>query len=195
MTDAHSASYDLVVIGSGPAGSSGALAASYFGKKVALIERAKNVGGAGINTGTIPSKALRESALMLSGSRARKMLGLNVTLERENLLKNLSYLSQHVQHALRVQTEYRLHHRDATLLHGQASLVDANTVRIVDADGSEKFIRGSHLLIATGSSPLHPPARGRRSLPAPTARTAVTARRTTSWWKQSYRRRPPQQQQ
>ncbi len=157
MTDAHSASYDLVVIGSGPAGSSGALAASYFGKKVALIERAKNVGGAGINTGTIPSKALRESALMLSGSRARKMLGLNVTLQRENLLKNLSYLSQHVQHALRVQTEYRLHHRDATLLHGQATLVDANTVRVEAADGSVKLVRGSHLLIATGSSPLHPP--------------------------------------
>ena len=157
MTNTLSAAYDLVVIGSGPAGSSGALAASYFGKKVALIERAKNVGGAGINTGTIPSKALRESALMLSGSRARKMLGLNVTLQRENLLKNLSYLSQHVQHALRVQTEYRLHHRDATLLHGQAILVDANIVRVEATDGSVKLVRGSHLLIATGSSPLHPP--------------------------------------
>ena len=154
---ASTSPYDLVVIGSGPAGSSGALAASYFGKRVALIERAKNVGGAGINTGTIPSKALRESALLLSGSRARALLGVAVTLKSDNLLKDLSYLSQHVQKALRVQTEYRLNARNADMVHGDATLVDATTVRVTSNDGSSMLVRGRHLLIATGSSPLRPP--------------------------------------
>ncbi len=149
--------YDLVVIGSGPAGSSGALAASYFGKRVALIERAKHVGGAGINTGTIPSKALRESAVQLSGSRARAMLGIAVTLKQETLLADLSYLSQHVQKTLRVHTEFRLNARHATTLHGDATLVDATTVRVTAADGTSSVITGKHLLIATGSSPLRPP--------------------------------------
>lgn len=157
MTETDPNTYDLVVIGSGPAGSSAALAASLFGKRVALIERAKQVGGAGINTGTIPSKALRESALMLSGSRTRKLLGLDVSLRRDSVLTDLSYLSQHVQHALRIQTELRLRHRNATLMHGQATLVDPHTVQIQAADGTLTQVRGDHLLIATGSSPLHPP--------------------------------------
>src|ERR1700737_3604964 len=63
--------YDLIVIGSGPAGEKGAAQAAYFGKKVALIERGAVLGGACVNTGTIPSKTLRESALALSGFRMR----------------------------------------------------------------------------------------------------------------------------
>ncbi|HEX3135706.1 MAG TPA: Si-specific NAD(P)(+) transhydrogenase [Planctomycetota bacterium] len=149
--------YDLVVIGSGPAGSSGALSASFFGKRVALIERAKAVGGAGINTGTIPSKALRESALMLSGSRARKLLGVNVSLKHETTIAELAYLSEHVQHALRVQTEVRLHNRHAKLVRGDGSFVDSHTIQVKDPDGSVKQLRGERILIATGSSPVRPP--------------------------------------
>src|ERR1043166_7423949 len=63
--------YDLVVIGSGPAGEKGAAQAAWFGKRVALIEREPVLGGASVNTGTIPSKTLRESALHLSGFRQR----------------------------------------------------------------------------------------------------------------------------
>src|SRR5947208_775482 len=63
--------YDLIVIGSGPAGEKGAAQAAYFGKRVALIEREAMPGGACVNTGTIPSKTLRESALHLSGFRQR----------------------------------------------------------------------------------------------------------------------------
>ena len=66
-----SAYYDLVVIGSGPAGEKGAAQAAYFGKKVALVERGPHLGGACINTGTIPSKTLRETALYFSGLRQR----------------------------------------------------------------------------------------------------------------------------
>src|SRR5204862_93028 len=62
---------DLIVIGSGPAGEKGAAQAAYFGKQVALVEREAALGGASVNTGTIPSKTLRESALHLSGFRQR----------------------------------------------------------------------------------------------------------------------------
>src|SRR5438874_7378916 len=66
-------SYDLVVIGGGPAGISGANTASIFGKRVALVEKLREIGGAGINTGTIPSKTLRETALALSGVRSQTL--------------------------------------------------------------------------------------------------------------------------
>src|SRR5438552_92053 len=75
--------FDLVVIGGGPAGICGANAAGIFGKRVALVEKLREVGGAGINTGTIPSKTLRETALALSGLRSRKLYGVDLSLRRE----------------------------------------------------------------------------------------------------------------
>ena len=69
--------YDLIVIGSGPAGEKGAAQAAYFEKRVALIERAPYVGGAGINTGTVPSKTLREAALYYSGLQQRGLYGID----------------------------------------------------------------------------------------------------------------------
>src|SRR5439155_24553784 len=76
-------SFDLIVIGGGPAGISGANTAGIFGKRVALGEKLREVGGAGINTGTIPSKTLRETALALSGMRSRKLFGVDLSLRRE----------------------------------------------------------------------------------------------------------------
>ena len=81
MADAH---FDLLVIGSGPAGEKGAAQAAYFGKRVALIEKQPRLGGALVNTGTIPSKTLRETALYFSGLRQRGLYGIDYTL-RENL--------------------------------------------------------------------------------------------------------------
>ena len=78
-TAMDSEQFDLVVIGSGPAGEKGAAQAAYFGKKVALIEGKRLVGGTAANTGTLPSKTLRETALFLSGYRNRDLSGLNVT--------------------------------------------------------------------------------------------------------------------
>src|SRR5258708_12166913 len=76
--------YDLVVIGGGPAGEKGAAQAAYFGKKVAIVERSLQLGGACINTGTLPSKTLRESALYFSGLRQRGLHGIDYSL-REGL--------------------------------------------------------------------------------------------------------------
>jgi len=76
--------YDLVVIGYGPAGEKGAARAAYFGKRVAIVERSGVLGGAGVNTGTVPSKTLRETALYFSGLRQRGLYGIDYSL-REGL--------------------------------------------------------------------------------------------------------------
>jgi NAD(P) transhydrogenase len=150
-------SFDLVVIGGGPAGSSGAVTASIFGKRVALIEKETKVGGAGLNTGTIPSKALRESALLLSGWRARKLLGVEVTLRRESTVPELAYHADQVREALRSQVRSRLGERGVEVFHGTASFADSHTIRIVDQEGHETWLNGKMILVATGSSPVRPP--------------------------------------
>jgi DNA sulfur modification protein DndE len=75
--------YDLVVIGGGPAGVLGAATAAVFGKRVALIDSRPELGGAGVNTGTVPSKTLRETALALSGMKSRQLYGVDLSLRRE----------------------------------------------------------------------------------------------------------------
>ena len=94
--------FDLVVIGSGPGGEKGAAQAAYFGKKVALIEREDVLGGAAANTGTLPSKTLRESALYLSGYRQRGLYGINFGLKNEVTARDFLYRERLV-----VQSEHR----------------------------------------------------------------------------------------
>src|SRR5829696_8256940 len=81
--------FDLAVIGSGPAGEKGAVQAAYFGKKVALIEKAESVGGACVHTGTLPSKTLREAALYLTGFRRRELYGMTLDFDREASVRRL----------------------------------------------------------------------------------------------------------
>jgi len=147
--------YDLIVIGSGPAGEKGAAQAAYFGKRVAVIERAPHVGGAGINTGTVPSKTLREAALYYSGLQQRGLYGIDYSL-KENMSVTDFMHREHIvvnnEHKL-IEDNLSRHH--ITLIHGEASLKDAHIVRITSATG-EQEIHGDILLIATGSSPFHP---------------------------------------
>src|SRR4249919_2677492 len=88
--------FDLIVIGGGPAGIAGANTAGIFGKRVALVEKRHDVGGAGINTGTIPSKTLRETALALSGVRSRKLFGVDLSLRREATIADFMRHEKHV---------------------------------------------------------------------------------------------------
>src|SRR5581483_11860287 len=88
--------YDLVVIGSGPAGEKGAARAAYFGKKVAIVERGPHLGGAGVNTGTIPSKTLRETALYFSGLRQRGLYGIDYSLREGVTVSEFLYRKQTV---------------------------------------------------------------------------------------------------
>src|SRR5438105_3006875 len=83
--------YDLIVIGSGPAGEKGAAQAAYFGKKVALIEKEPVLGGAAANTGTLPSKTLRETALYLSGFRNRALYGITFSLKEKVTARDFLY--------------------------------------------------------------------------------------------------------
>src|SRR5260221_8286411 len=89
MSGMSDVKYDLVVIGSGPAGEKGAAQAAYFGKKVALVERWPEPGGVSVHTGTLPSKTLREAALHLTGFRRRELYGMTLKLDRKKSLRQL----------------------------------------------------------------------------------------------------------
>jgi len=148
--------YDLVVIGSGPAGEKGALTAAVFGKKVALIEKSAQVGGAVANTGTLPSKTLRETALALSGFRARELYGVDLSLGREATVADFMHHEKIVTSNERRRIHHYLDHEHVTLIQGQASFVDAHTLRVKGQNG-ERTLRGGTILVATGSSPFRPP--------------------------------------
>src|SRR5471030_3220082 len=91
--------FDLVVIGAGPAGEKGAAQAAYFGKSVCLIERAPKPGGAAINTGTVPSKTLRETALYFSGLRQRGLYGIDYSLKETLNVSDFMHRKQIVMEA------------------------------------------------------------------------------------------------
>jgi len=148
--------YDLIVIGSGPAGEKGAAQAAYFGKRVAIIERAEHVGGAGINTGTVPSKTLREAALYFSGLEQRGLYGIDYSLKENISVADFMHREHVVVEKERRIIEHNLERHKITLMYGEASLKDAHTVRVTASDG-DKEISGDFILIATGSSPYHPP--------------------------------------
>jgi NAD(P) transhydrogenase len=146
-------SYDLVVIGGGPAGICGANTAGIFGKRVALVEKLHEIGGAGINTGTIPSKTLRETALALSGIRSRKLFGVDLSLRREATVADFMRHQENVAAHERRRREEQMRTYKVETFHGAASFVDPHTVRV----GADVLLRGEKILIATGSSPVHPP--------------------------------------
>src|SRR5262245_16810942 len=103
-----SQAFDLVVIGGGPAGAAGATAAALFGHRVALIEKEAEVGGAGLNSGTVPSKTLRETALALSGWRSRRLYGVDLSLRREATAADLMRHADAVSTAARQTVESRM---------------------------------------------------------------------------------------
>ncbi len=148
--------YDLIVIGAGPAGEQGASKAAQSGKRVALIERAPYLGGAGINTGTVPSKTLRESALYFSGLQQRGLYGIDYSLKENLTIKDFMHRERTVVEKERTMIDTRVRHENISVIHGEASLKDQYTVRI-KISNSEKEISGDIILIATGSSPHRPP--------------------------------------
>ncbi len=148
--------YDLIVIGSGPAGEKGAAQAAYFHKRVALIERSPHVGGAGINTGTVPSKTLREAALYFSGLRQRGLYGIDYSLKENMSIADFMYREHIVVENEHKIIEKNIQRHNITLMRGEASLQDAHTVTVTSAEGVLK-LSGDIILIATGSAPFHPP--------------------------------------
>jgi NAD(P) transhydrogenase len=150
--------FDLVVLGSGPAGEKGAAQAAYFGKKVALVERASRVGGASVHTGTLPSKTLRETALYLTGFRRRELYGMSLRLDRKKSLRQLVGRLQDVTDRQTRQIERNLQRHGIELVAGSARFESVRTLAVLGADGKVARRLSSHVfLIATGSSPLPPP--------------------------------------
>ncbi|MGE5616785.1 MAG: FAD-dependent oxidoreductase, partial [Bacillota bacterium] len=147
--------YDLVVIGTGPAGEKAAAQAAYFGKRVAAIERAPEPGGAGTHTGTVPSKTLREASLYLSGYRSRDMYGIAVELEPSATLPRLMSRKSDIEASESRRIRHNLDRHGITCLEGIGGFLDAHTVLVSDG-ASARRVTGDVILIATGSRPAHP---------------------------------------
>ncbi|WP_435017368.1 Si-specific NAD(P)(+) transhydrogenase [Tundrisphaera sp. TA3] len=150
-------SYDLVIIGSGPAGEKGATQAAYFGKSVALIEKEPYLGGASANTGTLPSKTLRETALFLSGFRNRALYGLSFEMKQQVNVRDFMARERYICDTERARIQANLKRHRVRVYSGKASFVDPHTLAIKPSGSPEIQIRGEKILIATGSSPFRPP--------------------------------------
>ena len=148
--------FDLIVIGAGPAGEKGAAKAAQYGKRVALIEREPYLGGAGINTGTVPSKTLRESALYFSGLQQRGLYGIDYSLKDNLTIKDFMYRERKVVRKERKLIAEHIDEHHISVFHGEGVLKDRNTV-IVKSSKGEQELSSEFILIATGSSPHHPP--------------------------------------
>lgn len=148
--------FDLIVIGGGLAGASGAVEAARLGKRVALIERLEHLGGAVVNTGTIPSKTLREAALTLSGVRSRRSIGVIPSVRPEEMLQALSWRAMDVARNERQALQGRLERQGVHVLHGAASFIDSHRIRIAGTDSVQE-LAAEKFLIATGSCPVRPP--------------------------------------
>ena len=145
--------YDLIVIGAGPAGEKGAAQAAYFGKRVALIERAPHLGGAGINTGTVPSKTLRESALYYSGIRQRGLYGVDYSLGGDLTVGHFMHRERDVVRALRDAVQANVARHGIELVRGSARFEDAHTVVVTGGRPGEVRLTAPIVLVATGSVP------------------------------------------
>jgi NAD(P) transhydrogenase len=147
--------FDLIAIGCGPAGEKAGAQAAYFGKRVAVIERAAQPGGSCINTGTVPSKTLRESALYFSGLRQRGLYGIDYSLKENLSVHEFMHHEREVVAAERRRILENLEHHNISYIRGAAVFEDAQTIT-VRGDGTSRHLHGEVILIATGSRPSHP---------------------------------------
>jgi NAD(P) transhydrogenase len=147
--------FDLVVIGAGPAGEKAAAQAAYFGKRVAVIERELEPGGAAVHTGTLPSKTLRETALYLSGHRARELYGVAVELDARATVPRLMSRKNAIAAAEARSFRHNFERHNVTYFQGRGQFVDPHTVMITSS-GDSRRINGEYVLIATGSKPHRP---------------------------------------
>jgi NAD(P) transhydrogenase len=149
---------DFVVIGSGPAGEKAAAHAAYFGKRVAVVERSERVGGAPIGTAGVPTKTLRETALYLTGFRRADVYGVGMHLDARRITELARRRNEEVQSTMVARVRENLARNHIELVHGTARLGPDRTVHVRAGDGGgDRVLRGRAVLIATGSTPLHPP--------------------------------------
>jgi NAD(P) transhydrogenase len=148
--------YDLIVVGSGPAGRRGAIQAAKLGKRVLVVEKGTRVGGVSVHTGTIPSKTLRETALNLTGWRERGFYGRSYRVKQEissdDLRRRLLITLDHEVEVLEHQfSRNRVHH-----IRGKAHFIDKNTLEIEKDDGEAMRVSGTSILLTIGTKPHRP---------------------------------------
>ncbi len=149
--------YDLVVIGSGPGGQRAAIAAAKLGKSVAVIERGMMLGGVCVNTGTIPSKTLREAVVYLTGMSQRELYGASYRVKDKITPADLLARTQHVISKEIDVVRSQLMRNRVELYVGHGRFIDEHTVAIDDPGRAEQItVRGRYFVIATGTKPARP---------------------------------------
>lgn len=148
--------FDVIVIGSGPAGQKAAIQAAKEGKKVAVVEQFKHVGGACVHKGTIPSKALREQAV----SRARVIrklaeMSLKVTMPRTGVTDLISGMDEVIRHH-DIYMQEQLSRNGIQILHGRAAFIDKHTLSVRTVSGAKEIYETGNVVISTGSRPRLP---------------------------------------
>ncbi|MBA3248822.1 MAG: Si-specific NAD(P)(+) transhydrogenase [Geodermatophilaceae bacterium] len=147
---------DLLVIGSGPGGQKAAIAGAKLGKRTAVVERVNMVGGVCINTGTIPSKTLREAIVYLTGLSQREVYGHSYRLKQDISVGDLSARTQHVIGREIDVIRSQLGRNRVALLSGSARFHDPHTVGVQGEDGTELTVRAERIVIAAGTRPARP---------------------------------------
>ncbi|MGD0463376.1 MAG: Si-specific NAD(P)(+) transhydrogenase [Tepidisphaeraceae bacterium] len=147
--------FDCIAIGSGPAGQKAAIQAAKLGKQVCIIEKNNVLGGASINTGTIPSKALREAVLYLTGMNKRALFGEGCRIKRNITIADLIYVSQQVVHNELALIRDQLERNNVELIWGSARFEQATVIRVERSDDFE-VVSGDTIIIASGTRPAKP---------------------------------------
>jgi NAD(P) transhydrogenase len=146
--------FDLVVIGSGPAGQKGAICAAKMRKRVAIVDRKKEIGGVCVHTGTIPSKTLREAVLYLSGLQQRAFYGRGYVVKDRITMSDLIFRSKAVMTREVEVIKAQLRRNYVTAIDGEAKFHDSNTI-VVDGDDGSQLLKADKILIACGTRPAH----------------------------------------
>jgi NAD(P) transhydrogenase len=148
--------YDVLVLGSGPGGQKAAIAAAKLDRRVAVVERRNMIGGVCINTGTIPSKTLREAVLYLSGLNQREMYGQSYRLKEDITVADLSARTQHVIGREVDVIRGQLARNRVQVLAGTGSFRDKHTITLDDGSGHPTEVTAEKIIIATGTRPARP---------------------------------------
>ncbi|MDT5200942.1 MAG: transhydrogenase [Mycobacterium sp.] len=149
--------YDMVVIGSGPGGQKAAIAAAKLGKKVAVVEQRPMLGGVCVNTGTIPSKTLREAVLYLTGMNQRELYGASYRVKDKITPADLLSRTSHVIGKQAETVRNQLMRNRVDLIPGEGRFRDERTLLVEDRSRGERTtVSGEYIVIATGTKPARP---------------------------------------
>ena len=150
--------YDLLVIGSGPAGQKGAINAAKHCRKVAVVDSRQMIGGCSLHLGTIPSKTLREAILYFSGVRQRAFYGMDYTLKDDISAADLAYRVRAVLEREGEVVRAQLKRNGVTTVSGLARFADPHTIEVeAEGDGGPIRLTADYILIACGTRPAQPP--------------------------------------